>query len=67
MNIVMDMMKIGNIVPRGEFEPTYIAFWASALTITPHRVVADVTILANYVAHERSVQTISITLVPLEL
>ena len=39
---VMRLMKVGNIVPRAEIEPTSLAFWASVLTITPHRV-PDVT------------------------
>ena len=32
---VMGMMKLGNIVPRGGIEPTYLSLWASVLTITP--------------------------------
>ena len=33
-----------NIVPKARIKPTYLAFWASVLTITPPRLV-DVTTL----------------------
>ena len=65
----MGVMKMGNMVPRGGFEPTSFEFWASVLTITSPRLL-DITILSmatclgGYLP-ERSVQTT--TLVPLEL
>ena len=31
------VMKMKNIVPRAEIEPTSLAFQPSVLTITPHR------------------------------
>ena len=34
---VMDVMKIGNSVPRMVIETTSLAFWGSVLTITPQR------------------------------
>ena len=34
---VMDLMKMGNVVPRGGIEPTSLPFRASVLTITPCR------------------------------
>ena len=34
---VVGMMRMGNIVPRSEFEPTSLAIQASVLTITPPR------------------------------
>ena len=66
---VMDVMKIGNIVPRVVIELTSLAFWASVLTITPPRH-HDVTTLPIPTClygslRERSVQTT--TLVSLEL
>ena len=39
---VVDAMKMGNIVPRAGIEPTSLAFQASVLTITLHRL-PDVT------------------------
>ena len=39
---VMGVMKMGNIVPTAGIEPTSLAFRASVLTITPHRI-PDVT------------------------
>ena len=38
---VMDVMTMGNIVPR--IKPTSLAFLASVLTVTPHRL-PDVTL-----------------------
>ena len=35
---VMGVMKMGNTVPRAGIELTPVAFWASVLTITPHRL-----------------------------
>ena len=36
--------EMGNIAPRAGIEPTFLGFWASALTITPPRL-PDVTAL----------------------
>ena len=42
--MIMEVMKIGNIVPRVRTEHTSLAFWASLLTITSPRL-PDVTTL----------------------
>ena len=42
--VVSEVMKMGSIVPRVGGDPTYLAFWTSVLTITPHRHL-DVTTL----------------------
>ena len=65
----MVVMKMGNIVHRVGIEHTYIAFQASMLTITPHRL-SDITMLPVPTClcgslPERSVQTT--TLFPLEV
>ena len=67
----MGVMKMGNIAPRDEIEPTPPAFWTSMLTITPPRL-PDITKLPTSTL---SVRFLSLpvrlvwttTLVPLEL
>ena len=36
---VVGVINMGNIVPRARFKPAFLAFWASVLTITPHRLL----------------------------
>ena len=65
----MDVMKMGNSVPRAAIKPTSLAFQASVLTITPP-MLHDVTMLPmlpcqNGPLPERSVQTT--IFVPLKL
>ena len=67
-NSVVGVMKIGNIVPRVEIEPTPLTFQASVLRVT-HVCLPDVTIIhmpthLNSSIAERSVQPT--TLIPLE-
>ena len=62
---VLCVMKMGNIAPRAEIEPTSLAFRASVLTITPPRI-PYVTTLSKpaYLCGsmpERSVQTTTYT------
>ena len=61
---VMDVMKIGNIVPRVGIKPTSLAFRASVKTITTCRLPDVTTILMptclNSSLSLRSVQTITI-------
>ena len=40
----MSAIKMGNIVPRAGFEPTHLAFRASALTIKPSRLPDVITL-----------------------
>ena len=37
INIVAGVTKMGNIVPRAAIEPTFLAFQANVLSITPCR------------------------------
>ena len=48
---VVKVMKMGNIAPGVEIEPTSLAFWASVLTITPFSLCLCSSLF------ERSVQT----------